>query len=79
MSVGDSSLKQRNNRAKDMKKVSSPAKVYQSRASKPSAVEAVTLTNETGGDSDAADVAELNENVTDLKDKLNALIAALKK
>lgn len=79
MSVGDKTLKKKDLKPLKVRETSSPAKVYQSRASKPSGEDALTLTHESSGDSDAADVAELNENVTDLKDKLNAVLAALKK
>jgi len=53
-------------------KTSSPAKVYQSRASKPSAVEAISTI-------DAIDAATTMALCNELKAKMNELLEALKK
>lgn len=55
-----------------LKKVSSPGKVFQSRASKPSGVAEVST-------ADATDAAETLALANELKAKLNELLAALKK
>lgn len=73
MSVGDNSLKKRVP-AKGVKLVSSPAKVYASRASKPSAVAAISL-----ADADATYGNEERDLINALKAKMNELLAALKK
>ena len=60
------------NRPEAMNKVSSPAKVYHSRASKPSAVAAISTV-------DAVDAATTLALANELKAKMNELLLALKK
>lgn len=70
-------------RAKDVRKTSSPAKVYQSRASKPSAVAAIGTTSDlTGVDgtaNNAADLATTEARLDVIEAKMDELILALKK
>lgn len=72
MSIGDKTLKKKDLKAEKMREVSSPAKVFQSRASKPSAVEAIAT-------ADATDAGETQALANELKAKMNELLAALKK
>ena len=65
MSIGDKTLKKRDLKPNKIKQTSSPAKVYQSRASKPSGV------------SELADTATAT--LQEVGDKVNELIQALKK
>ena len=64
--------KPKKNKPTEMNQVSSPAKVFHSRASKPSAVAAVET-------ADATDAGETQDLANELKAKMNELIAALKK
>ena len=64
--------KPKKNKPSDMNQVSSPAKVFHSRASKPSAVAAVTT-------ADASDLASAQALANALKAKMNELLLALKK
>lgn len=66
-------MKPRKNKPSQMEQVSSPAKVYHSRASKPSSVAAL------GALTPAVDQTTTNDNIDALQEKLDALIAALKK
>lgn len=59
-------------KANEANQVSSPAKVFHSRASKPSAVDAIAT-------ADATDPAETMALANELKAKMNELLAALKK
>jgi len=69
--------------AKNIRKTSSPGKVYQSRASKPSAVDAIgsttDLTGVDGTGNNAADLVTTEARLDALEAKLDELIAALKK
>lgn len=65
--------KPKRNKPTDMNQVSSPAKVFHSRASKPSSVAAL------GALSAAVDQTTTNANIDALQAKLDALILALKK
>ena len=60
-------------KANEANQVSSPAKVFHSRASKPSAVEAL------GALTPAVDQSTTNDNIDALQAKLDELLAALKK
>ena len=65
-----------------VEQVSSPGKIYFSRASKPSAVAAITSSNLVGVDgtgSNAAPLVGTEARLDAIEAKLNALIAALKK
>lgn len=66
--------KPKRNKPTDMNQVSSPGKVYHSRASKPSAVSAVVL-----ADADATYGTEERDLINALKAKVNELLLALKK
>lgn len=66
--------KPKRNKPTEMNQVSSPAKVFHSRASKPSAVSAVTL-----ADADATYGTEERDLINALKAKVNELLLALKK
>lgn len=83
MAQGDKTSKR--HQAGKGKLTSSPNKVYQSRASKPSGVAAITLpanmtgTDGSGGAGDAAPLAATESRLDVLEAKVNALIAALKK
>ena len=78
-------MKPRKNKPNHVEQVSSPGKVYHSRASKPSAVAAMTLpanmtgTDGSGGAGDAAPLAATESRLDNLEAKMNELIAALKK
>jgi len=82
MAVGDNSLKKRVP-AKGVKLTSSPAKVYASRASKPSGVAAMSpsanLVGVDGTGSNAAPLVGTEARLDALEAKMNELIAALKK
>ena len=67
-------MKPRKNKPSHVEQTSSPAKVYHSRASKPSAVAKVTL-----ADADATYGTEERDLINALKAKVNELIDALKK
>jgi len=69
MSIGNDPAAKKH-RAKDIRTTSSPAKVYHSRASKPSSVAAIAASAATG--TDAALIDTLNA-------KMDELLAALKK
>ena len=69
MSIGNDPAAKKH-RAKNMRKVSSPGKIFQSRASKPSAVAELAAAGAAG--TDAALIDALNA-------KMDELIAALKK
>jgi hypothetical protein len=66
-------MKPRKNKPGQVEQTSSPAKVFHSRASKPSAISAV------GTQTPAVDQSTTNANIAALQAKLDALIAALKK
>lgn len=66
--------KPRKNKPSEMNQVSSPGKVYHSRASKPSNVAAVSL-----ADADLTYSANEVALINGLKAKMNELLAALKK
>lgn len=66
-------MKPHKNKPGQVEQVSSPGKIYHSRASKPSAISAV------GTQTPAVDQATTNTNIAALQAKLDALIAALKK
>lgn len=68
MSVGDKTLKKRDLKPLKMRETSSPAKVYQSRASKPSGVEKLEAAAAAG--TDAALIDALNAKVDELIDAL---------
>jgi hypothetical protein len=65
MSIGDKTLKKKDLKPSKVRQTSSPAKVFQSRASKPSGVSAI------------ADTATAT--LQEVGDKLNELLEALKK
>lgn len=65
--------KPQKNKPTDMNQVSSPAKVFHSRASKPSSVAAL------GALTPAVDQTTTNANIDALQAKMDALILALKK
>lgn len=84
MSIGNDPANKRH-RAKNMRKVSSPGKVYHSRASKPSSVAdlgaqaAVGTTDGSGGAGDAALAADVDARIAAMQAKIDELNAALKK
>jgi hypothetical protein len=71
------------NKPEHMNQVSSPGKVYHSRASKPSSVAAMpasaNLVGVDGTGSNAAPLVETESRLDALEAKMNALVAALKK
>lgn len=71
MAQGSKSLK-KPIKPDQVKETSSPAKVFQSRASKPSGVAAIAT-------ADATDAAETQALANELKAKMNELLAAVKK
>lgn len=84
MSIGNDPANKKH-RAKNMRKVSSPGKVYHSRASKPSGVDAlgalapVGSTDGSGGGGDAALAADVDARLAAMQAKIDEALAALKK
>ncbi len=78
-------MKPKRNKPGEVEQTSSPGKVFHSRASKPSAVAAMTLpanmvgTDGSAGAGDAAPLAATESRLDNLEAKMNELISALKK
>jgi hypothetical protein len=85
MAMGNDPAVKKRHQAKNPRQASSPNKVYQSRASKPSGVAAMSIpanmtgTDGSGGAGDAAPLAATESRLDNLEAKVNELLAALKK